>query len=104
MARDTIGSMVAVVSATASQFAQDIQAAESSVTHFKRHVEQSSPQGGMAEFLGKGFGIGAGIEAARAAVNSITGSFRKLADTIKSVEDTSDFAQQINSTVSEIQG
>lgn len=104
MARDTIGSMVAVVSATASRFAQDMQAVEGSVTHLKQHVERSAPSGGMADFLGKGFGIGAGIAAAQAAIDSVTGSFRKLSDTIKSVEETSDFAQQINATVNEVQG
>lgn len=108
MAKDTIGSMVAVVSATASGFARDLDSIGKDVTRFKRHVESSAPKGGMGDFLSGGLmtgaGIGAGFAAVQGVISAVTGTVQKFFDVIDSTENLQDFARQINASAEELQG
>lgn len=102
MADKTIGSMAAVIRATAGQFDADLKQAGKSVDRFKSHVEASAPKGGFMDAFGMGAGIGAGIAAIQAAIQSVGATFSKVFDTINQGEATADLAAQLGATTEEL--
>lgn len=107
MAKDTIGSMVANVTATAHQFDADLQRASQSVDRFKNHVNNAAPSGGMATFL-SGAGLGAGFAAAQVAINTFVSAaktaFDIVRDTVAEMDELSDLAQQIGVSAQSLEG
>ena len=104
MARNTIGSMTAVVRATAGQFKGDIDDIRGDVNRLKGAVSAPAPQGGMMSMFAAGGAIGAGIAAAQGLISGLTGTVRKFFDTISEMENLGDFASQIGATAEEVSG
>ncbi len=100
----SIGSMVAVVSATSGKFSKDINAIRGDVRGLKGTVEKSEPKGGLFAALGAGGAIGAGIVAAQAGIRMLTNAVQGFFDTFTKIEELGDFAAQIGATTEEISG
>jgi TP901 family phage tail tape measure protein len=81
MANNTIGSMTAVVRATAGQFAQDVNQIKSDVRSLKQTVESSQPKGGVFDSLKSGAGMALGLLGISSAANVASRSIRGLIDT-----------------------
>ncbi len=102
MANDTIGSLTAVVSATAGQFDQDIKHIEGSVKGLQSTVESSSPHGGIFESIKEGLGIGAGIELAHQGIELLKQGVEEFFEGIEKVAHLDHFAESVGATANEI--
>src|SRR5690606_3734308 len=102
MAKDTIGSMTAVVRATAGQFAADINDIKSSVKGLKDTVDSSSTSGGIFASLKQGMAIGAGLELFRGIVDSAKAAIGALMESVNDLDELGDFAQQMNMSASSL--
>lgn len=111
MAKSTIGSMVAVVSATAGQFEADLKKAGASVDRFKAHTNTAGnalSKGGFAQFFSGGLSAGAGFALAKQGLDALIGGIKSAAHEmlalVDRMDDLADFAEQIGSTANELSG
>lgn len=105
MAGKTIGSMTAVVRATAGQFDADLKQAGNSIKQFQNKVNNSGGSGGgLMGMFGGGASFAAGFAAVQTGIAAVTGTVQKFFSTIDNVENMQDFARQIGATTREITG
>ena len=90
MASDTIGSLTAVVRATAGQFSTDINEIKGSLSDLQSHAGSIN--------LGEALGIGAAVEGMKAAFEAIQGTVERFFATFERAHELENLAAEVGSS------
>jgi len=99
---DTIGSMVARLSATADQFKADLQAAAGHAQHFVADVEGHAPKGGLMGTLLHGAGLGTGMELVHEGFELAKEAVHGFFEQFERAHELEAFAEKVHVSVEEL--
>lgn len=96
---DTIGTLVARITATSEGLSVELENAKGKVQKFVKDTEAIAPQGGLLGKIMEGAGIGAGFSFATAAIDGVKKVIGGLFDQFARGDELGDFAAKVGMSV-----